>query len=148
VIVRRDVTLPAPREDVWRVISDPSSLPRWWPGVSRVEDATAEQWTKVFTSPGGKAVRADFTRIEAEPPDRILWRQEVEESPFERILVAATTEILLGDAGAGTRVTIELDQRPRGWARFAPFQFRSAGVKQVQGALDGLAELFGDREPA
>jgi uncharacterized protein YndB with AHSA1/START domain len=146
VIVRRDVTLPASREDVWRVVSDPSTLPRWWPGVSRVEDAADDRWTKVFSSGHGKAVRADFTRLTAEHLERLTWRQEVEESPFERILAAATTEILLGDAEGGTRVTIELDQRPRGWARFAPFQFRSAGVRQVQGALDGLSGLFGPEE--
>ena len=52
----------------------------------------------------------------------------------------------MGEADGGSRVTIELDQRPRGWARFAPFQFRAAGVRQVQGALDGLAGLFGPGE--
>jgi uncharacterized protein YndB with AHSA1/START domain len=143
VVVRREVTLPAAPDEVWRVVSDPARLPAWWPGVARVEEVTGDAWTKVFTSPKGKSVRADYTLVEVEPEERVTWRQEVEESPFERILASARTEIALGSEGAGTRVTIELEQRPRGWARFAPVQFRAAGVRQVQGALDGLEELFG-----
>jgi uncharacterized protein YndB with AHSA1/START domain len=148
VIVRREATLPATPDEIWRVISDPARLPAWWPGVARVEEADARAWTKVFSSPQGKTVRADYTLVESEPTTRVVWRQEVEESPFERILTSATTEIVLGAGDGGTRVTIELDQRPRGWARFAPMQFRAAGARQVQGALDGLAALFGVGEPA
>ena len=40
-------------------------------------------------------------------------------------------------------MAVALDQRPRGWARFAPLQFRAAGVRQVKGALEGLEALFG-----
>jgi hypothetical protein len=39
-------------------------------------------------------------------------------------------------------VAIELEQKPRGWARFAPLQFRAAGKRQVEGALEGLERLF------
>ena len=49
----------------------------------------------------------------------------------------------MSEADAGTRVAIELDQKPRGWARFAPLQFRAAGKRQVEGALEGLERLFG-----
>ena len=37
-------------------------------------------------------------------------------------------------------MAIELDQKPRGWARFAPLQFRAAGTRQVQGAARGAGE--------
>ena len=142
VIVQRETLVPAPPEEVWRLVSDPARLPQWWPGVTRVEEATPETWTTVLSSPKGKAVRADYTRLEIEPERRVSWRQEVEESPFERILAAAATEIALAPDEGGTRVTVALDQKPRGWARFAPLQFRSAGVRQVQGALDGLKAVF------
>ena len=39
-------------------------------------------------------------------------------------------------------MVLVLEQKPRGWARFAPLQFRAAGTRQVQGALDGLERLF------
>jgi uncharacterized protein YndB with AHSA1/START domain len=147
VVVRRERTLPVAPAEVWRVVSDPARLPQWWPGVSRVEEASPEAWTKVLSSPRGKMVRADYTRVDADEPHRLLWRQEVEESPFERILAASTTEILLAPAGGGTRVTIAVIHRPRGWARFSPVQMRAAATRQVQGALDGLAQVFDAETP-
>jgi uncharacterized protein YndB with AHSA1/START domain len=142
VIVRRETVVARAPEDVWQVVSDPDQLPRWWPGVSRVEDATRLAWTTVLTSPKGKAVRMDFTRVTADEPTRLVWRQELEQTPFERILAEAVTSLELAPDEDGTRVTIELEQKPRGWARFAPLQFRSAGTRQVQGALEGLERLF------
>ncbi len=141
--MRRERTLPATPEEVWRVVSDPHRLPAWWPSVTRVEDASPEAWTKVLQSPKGKAVRADYTLVEAEPPRRLLWRHEVDESPFERLLSSSTTEIVLEpSAGGDTRVRIALEHRARGWARFSPLQMRAAAAKQVEGALAGLNELM------
>ena len=146
MIVRRETLVPAPPEEVWRVVSDPARLPAWWPSVSRVEDASPEAWTKVMLSPGGKAVRADYTRVEAEEPTRLRWRHEVEESPFERILSASTTEIAMEARDDGTLVRISVEHRPRGWARFSPFQMRAAAIRQVSGALDGLVSLFREED--
>jgi uncharacterized protein YndB with AHSA1/START domain len=142
VKVRRATVVPERLDTVWDVVSDPDRLPDWWPGVARVEDASAQAWTTVLTSGTGKAVRADYTRVTASEPRRLVWRQELEESPFERILAEAVTSVELEEADGGTRVSIELDQKARGWARFAPLQFRAAGRRQVEGALQGLEGLF------
>jgi uncharacterized protein YndB with AHSA1/START domain len=147
VILRQEIVVRATPEEVWGLVSDPARLPQWWPGVTRVEEANADAWTTVLSSPKGKSVRIDYSRVEAEPQRRVVWRQEVEESPFERILASATTEIALAGDADGTRVTVSLDQRPRGWARFAPLQFRAAGRRQVQGAVKGLDAVFGSAEP-
>ena len=141
--MRRETVVPRAPAEVWQVVSDPDQLPRWWPGVTRVEEATAQAWTTVLASPKGKSVRMDYSRVEATAPTRLVWRQEVAASPFERILEEATTSLELSQADAGTLVAIELDQRPRGWARFAPLQFRAAGKRQVAGAVAGLERLFG-----
>jgi uncharacterized protein YndB with AHSA1/START domain len=146
VIVRRETVVSAAPEEVWRVVNDPTRLPQWWPNVSRVEEASPEAWTKVMLSPGGKAVRADYTRIEAEEPLRVLWRHEVEESPFERLLSASTTEIAMQPRDGGTLVRISVEHKPRGWARFSPFQMRAAATRQVAGALAGLARLVGGED--
>jgi uncharacterized protein YndB with AHSA1/START domain len=146
MVVRRERVVPAAAAEVWRVVSDPARLPQWWPGVARVEEASPEAWTKVLTSPKGKSVRADFTRMEAEEARRLVWRHEVEASPFERILSASTTEIVLEPENSRTRVEIALSQQPRGWARLSPFQLRAAATKQVEGALDGLERLLGPGE--
>jgi uncharacterized protein YndB with AHSA1/START domain len=143
VIVRRETVVPRAPDEVWQVVSDPDQLPRWWPGVTRVEDTSAQAWTTVLTSPKGKSVRMDYSRVEATEPTRLVWRQEVAASPFERILEEATTSLELAQTESGTRVAIELEQKPRGWARFAPLQFRAAGKRQVEGAVEGLERLFG-----
>ena len=145
MVVRRERVVPAAPAEVWRIVSDPTRLPAWWPGVSRVEEASREAWTTVLVLKTGKSVRADYSLVEAEEPERVLWRHEVEESPFERLLTESTTEIALApDAGGGTNVSLTLDQRPRGWARFSPFQLRAAARRQAEAALEGLAELLGD----
>ena len=141
--MRRELTLSAAPADVWRVVSDPARLPQWWPGVSRVEEASPEAWTKVLTSSQGKTVRADYTRLEADEARRLLWRHEVEGSPFERILARSTTEIVLEPDNGRTRVAIAVSQQPRGWARLSPFQLRAAATRQVEGALDGLQRVLG-----
>ena len=145
MVVRRERLVPAAPVEVWRIVSDPTRLAAWWPGVSRVEEASRDAWTTVLVSKTGKSVRADYSLVEADEHERVVWRHEVEESPFERLLTESTTEIALApDAGGGTVVSLTLDQRPRGWARFSPFQLRAAATRQAEGALEGLAELLGD----
>ena len=148
MIVRRERTVPAAPAKVWGVVSDPARLPQWWPGVSRVEEASPEAWTKVLTSAKGTAIRADYTLLDAEAPRRLRWRHEVEASPFERILAQSTTEIALEPEDGETRVEIAISQLPRGWARLSPFQLRAAATRQAEGALDGLERLLGPREAA
>jgi len=145
MLVRRERVVSSAPDDVWRIVSDPARLPAWWPGVTRVEDATRDAWTTVLVSPKGKSVRADYSLVEAREPKRLSWKQELEESPFERLLSSASTEITLEpESSGGTRVRLTLDQRPRGWARFSPFQLRAAARRQADGALAGLALLLGD----
>jgi uncharacterized protein YndB with AHSA1/START domain len=145
MVVRRERVVAAAPAEVWRVVSDPSRLPAWWPGVKRVEEATGDAWTTVLVSPKGKSVRADYTMVDSQEPERVMWRHEVAESPFERLLAESTTEIALAaDDAGGTVVRLTLNQRPRGWARFSPFQLRAAARKQAESALDGLAGLLGD----
>lgn len=147
MVVRRERMVMAPPAEVWRIVSEPTRLPAWWPGVTRVEEASPEAWTTVLVSPKGKSVRADYSLVDSSEPERLRWRHEVEESPFERLLAESTVEIELepGDGG-GTRVRLTLDQRPRGWARFSPFQLRAAAAKQAETALAGLAGVLGETD--
>ena len=138
--VKRTRTIEATPEDIWRVVSDPHHLPRWWPAVSRVEEADAIRWTKVFGTSAGKAVRADFTRVVAEEPRRLVWRQELEASPFERIMSSSETEIALDPENGATRVRLFSNQRLRGLSRLGAFMIRRATGRQLDSALDGLEE--------
>ena len=137
--VSRARSVRAAPEAVWKVVSDPEHLPRWWP----VEDASSEAWTAVLSSPRGKPVRADYSLVEAEPLRRLVWRQEVEESPFERILREAVTELTLQPAEEETEVAITLRQRPRGFARLGFVQLRRAAGRQYDAAHEGLEAAGG-----
>jgi uncharacterized protein YndB with AHSA1/START domain len=136
--VVRSRTVAAPQEAVWRIVSDPYHLPRWWPRVERVEDASETAWTTVTMSGRGRTVRFDFTRVYVDPPNRIVWRQELEQTPFERFLRESVTGVLLAAAESGTKVELRLVRRLRGLARFGGVQMRRAGRRELDEALEQL----------
>ena len=138
MIVTRSRTLAAAPEAVWRVLADPRSLARWWPRVERVKGITGEGWTTVLRSERGRAVRADWRLDGQEAGRRRAWAQEIEGTPFAKVLAERRVEATVEPAGDGTRVTIELRQRGRGMARFGRFMLRRAARKELDGALAGL----------
>jgi uncharacterized protein YndB with AHSA1/START domain len=141
VIVARSRTLAAAPEAVWRLLADPRSLARWWPRVERVKAVTADGWTTVLRSERGRALRADW-RLEAdEAGRRRAWSQELDGTPFAKVLSERRVEARVEPAGEGTRVTLELRQRSRGMARFGRFMLRRAARRELDGALDGLARV-------
>jgi hypothetical protein len=111
--------------------------------VVRVEDVTGDAWTNVLATPRGRTVRADFTRTDLEEPRRLAWRQEMEESPFERIFAAAETDIELSAADGGTRVAITSEERLRGRFRFGAFMVRRAARRRLDEALAGIERAVG-----
>jgi uncharacterized protein YndB with AHSA1/START domain len=142
--VSRARTIGASSQELWDLIADPAQLTRWWPDVVRVEEATPLAWTTVLSTPKGATIRADFTRLSAQEPRRIAWRQEIEESPFERILSQNTTEVELEpDGAAATRVKLRAVQKLRGYSRFGGFLFRRATRQKLDAALEGLARTVG-----
>ena len=141
---RRSRTVSAGPDQVWDVVGDPHHLTRWWPRVSRVEAVSADAFTEVLMSDRGRTLRADFRLIEAEPGRRIAWAQEVEGTPFARVLRASETEVLLEPRGASTEVAIELRQSLRGFlARVGSFMVTRAARNTLDEALDGLVRIVG-----
>ena len=136
--VARSRTLPAPPEQVWAVVGDPHHLPRWWPLTERVEAVDPDAWTSVMRSSRGKIVRADYLVEADEPPRRRAWAQQLEGSPFERVLREHRTEVALADADGATRVTLTVSQRGRGTARWGTFMLRRATRRRLEQALAAL----------
>jgi uncharacterized protein YndB with AHSA1/START domain len=134
----RSRTIAADPEQVWEVVADPHHLPRWWPKVRRVEDVRSGRWTKVFMTERGRPVRADYELLDSRRPRQLSWRQEIADSPFERVLDESVTEVRLEPAAEGTAVTIELRQKLRGLARLGPFLVRRGSRKLLDEALEGL----------
>jgi hypothetical protein len=92
----------------------------------------------VFVTKKGRPVRADFAVLEAREPSLLQWRQEVEDSPFERVLGDAVTEVRIEPAGEGAAVTISQRQKLRGLARLGGLLVRRATGRVLDEALDGL----------
>lgn len=139
--VRRHRALGATREEVWALARDPAHLPRWWPKVTRVEDAGDEAWTTVMETPRGKSLRVDYTVLESVEPERLVWRHEIEESPFERIMSDSRYQLTLEPAEGGTMATLSHRTRLRGFARFGVIQVWLATRRTLDGALQGLAGI-------
>ncbi len=142
---KRTRTIAAPAGDLWELISDPHHLPRWWPRVARVEAVEGDAFTEVMASPRGRMVRADFEVVSVdERALRLLWAQQIENTPFARLLTAAETELRLEPAGSGTDVTIELRQALRGvFPRIGASRIRRAAGATLEEALDGLERIVG-----
>ena len=139
----RTRTIDAPQQAIWEVVSDPYHLPRWWPRVTRVEDASDDSWTTVRTSSRGRAVRFDYTRVYADPPNRIVWRQEIEQTPVERYFREEVTGVLLSAVDSGTQVELRMVRKLRGLARFGGVQMRRAARRELDEALEHLDQVVG-----
>lgn len=147
---QRTRTIAASPQELWEVLGDPHHLPRWWPRVNRVEAVEEDAFTEVLMGGRGKVVRADFKRLDAVAERRVVWAQQVENTPFARILSSAETEIRLADAHAGdgpaTEVTIEMRQTLHGFlARLGSHLVRRAAAATLEEALDGLERIAGRR---
>jgi uncharacterized protein YndB with AHSA1/START domain len=142
--VSRKRVIAAPRERVWDLVSDPHHLPRWWPRTLRVEDVREVQgwrrsrWTTVLGTERGRSVRADYRCTGATRGERYAWEQEVEGTPFDKILRAASLEIELSSAGDGTGVTLAARERLRGFSRLGSPWMRLAVRRRLEEALDGI----------
>lgn len=130
--------------EVWRLVSDPHNLPRWWPRTSRVENVDAKgggrrtQWTKVLGTAEGRGVRADYRCLSSAENERYVWEQELEGTPFARHLRSARIEIALRPEGEGTRVELSSVQSLKGMSRLGSPMMRRGQRNTLDEALDGI----------
>jgi uncharacterized protein YndB with AHSA1/START domain len=142
-VARRSRVIAAAPEAIWRVISDPHQLPRWWPGVRRVEGVGSERFTQVQFTAKERPVRVDIRIVAGEPGRSLSWEQELAGTPFERHVAQAVTEFELAAQDGGTRVTVAQRQRLRGFSRGGGWMLRRATVRRLDDALSRLDELLG-----
>lgn len=142
--VTRTRTLEAPVGEVWKLVSDPYNLPRWWPRTARVENVDAKpggkrtQWTKVLQTAEGRGVRADFRCVSSAERERYVWEQELEGTPFERHLKALRVEISLKERDGGTKVSLTEEQSLKGMSKLGSPLMRRARGDVLDEALDGI----------
>jgi uncharacterized protein YndB with AHSA1/START domain len=134
--------------EVWKLVSDPYSLPRWWPRTGRVENVEGgggwrTRWTKVLETAEGRGVRADYRCVSSAEGERYVWEQELEGTPFERHLNASRVEIGLREQGAGTEVKLAAVQTLKGMSRLGSPLMRRGQSKLLDEALDGIERALG-----
>ncbi len=118
-------------------------MPRWWPGVKRMESVQDDRFTQVHMTKRGRPVRMDFRVLESEAPRRRSWEQELEGTPFERHLNESLTEVVLEPVGEGTNVTLVQRQKLRGYSRTGGLLFRRATGSRLTEALEELERICG-----
>ncbi len=142
--VTRTRTVEAPLAEVWKLVSDPYNLPRWWPRTARVENVDAKpggkrtQWTKVLQTAEGRGVRADFRCVSSAERERYVWEQELEGTPFERHLKALRVEIGMKERDGGTKVSLTEEQTLKGMSKLGSPLMRKARGDVLDEALDGI----------
>jgi uncharacterized protein YndB with AHSA1/START domain len=140
--VTRKRTISADAEDVWRLVSNPYDLPRWWPRTMRVESVEGEganaQWTKVLGTAEGRGVRADFRCRDSVEGERFAWEQLIPGTPFERHLRRYGVEVALDEADGATGVSLTSSQTLRGLSRLGSPMMRRGQGALLDEALDGI----------
>jgi uncharacterized protein YndB with AHSA1/START domain len=135
--------------EVWKLVSDPYNLPRWWPRVSRVENVDAKpggkrtQWTQVLATSEGRSVRADFRCVSSAEGERYVWEQELEGTPFERHLNGLRVEIGMRARDGGTEVSLTEEQSLKGMSKLGSPLMKRARKDVLDEALDGIEAALG-----
>jgi uncharacterized protein YndB with AHSA1/START domain len=140
--VTRSQRIAATAEEIWTVVSDAHHLPRWWPGVTRVENVARDRFTEVIPTRRGKPMRLDFRIVESIAPERLTWAQDLQGTPFERLLSAWTTTVTLQSDGDACIVTLEESQQLKGSLRAGALLQRRPARRRLESALEGLSALF------
>jgi uncharacterized protein YndB with AHSA1/START domain len=147
--VTRTRTVEAPPREVWRLISDPYNLPRWWPRTARVENVDPKpgdkrtQWTKVLQTSEGRSVRADFRCVTSAEGERYAWEQDLAGTPFERHLKALRVEVRLREREGRTEVGLTEEQSLKGMSKLGSPLMRRARGDVLDEALDGIEKALG-----
>lgn len=140
--------LDAPVNSVWELVADPYHLPRWWPRCVRVEDVRdsgrgdRRRWTKVLETDRGRIVRADYRCRSELEPHSVVWEQQVDGTPFERIVGEATLSVELKPEDGSTRMTLISRQRLRGLSKLGGVMMRRGTSRNLDEALAGAQQAL------
>jgi uncharacterized protein YndB with AHSA1/START domain len=142
--VTRKRTIDVPVGEVWKLVSDPYNLPRWWPRTGRVENVEQKpggkrtQWTKVLETAEGRGVRADYRCLSSAENERYVWEQQLEGTPFAKHLRSSRVEIALRQREGGTQVSLASAQTLKGMSRMGSPMMRRGQGSILDEALDGI----------
>lgn len=135
---------PAPRALVWRTLTEPEHVRRWWGGaactnpVCEMDVRPGGRWRHMMRLRNSPELRLELEFVEVEPPSRLVWQPAREAATGEARdgLSLARIEISLEELGADTRWTLV--------ARFDSMAEREAAMLSgFTSPLAAGAELLG-----
>lgn len=145
------LTVAAPLDEVWRVLTDPTRLGRAVPGCERVEQLDATHYAATL------AVKVQFMTIRARAHGTLLEAEEprhlVAELVGEQVAMAGAFRALLTvdltPLEAGTRLDYTLDLTVLGrLATLGEAIIRTTAQRQTTQLAENLAALFAARPAA
>jgi uncharacterized protein YndB with AHSA1/START domain len=121
--VTQAVEVDAPRERVWKLLTDPAELPRWWPDAAELDPRVGGRVVLNF-GPGN--VSGEITTWE--PPSSLGFTWEQSNMPGVRLHVAFTLHDLGDGRSLVSVVHSGFENAPpeareavvSGWAHFLP----------------------------
>jgi uncharacterized protein YndB with AHSA1/START domain len=128
--IRRELTLQAPRDRVWRALTDPAELVRWFPTRSAELDLRPGGALRLSWEHDGDEGFVD----EVEPGRRLLfrWRPQGSRRPHTRVTVT------LDDAPGGATTLVLVED---GFAALAADVREQTIIGNTQGWSEELEEL-------
>ena len=145
--VSRRQRLEASPGDIWRVVSDPYHLPRWWPRTQRVENVTSGPrraasgprcWRRETGGACAPTIAASAPQRASATCSSSSWRGHPSTGSCARPAPRSDA------ARAGRhRVTMTAEQRLRGLSRLGGLMMRRAMGRTLSEALNGLERATG-----
>jgi uncharacterized protein YndB with AHSA1/START domain len=103
--IERTVELPHPVERVWRAISDPAEIGRWFPNESATLDARVGGTGEFVWIIEGKEFRSEIHVHEVDAPRRFVWSWGHEASNTDEPVTTVEFDLAEGaDGGTTLRV--------------------------------------------
>jgi uncharacterized protein YndB with AHSA1/START domain len=129
-VVKAEIEIDAPRERVFRSLTDPAELAAWWgsDAMYRTYDWTIDlrpggRWSARARGADGSEMTVDGEYLEVEPPRRLVytWRPSWDDYAvttvrFDLEMTATGTRVLVTHTGFGDRTTAALGTG-EGWRR-------------------------------
>ncbi len=101
----------------------------------------------MLTTRRGSLVRADYRCTSSAEGERFIWEQELENTPFEKLLRSNRLSISLSTDGVRTKVTLEAEQAMRGLSRLGAPMAARATRRTLSDALEAIERTVVDPPP-
>ncbi len=134
--VEEEIRIAQPAETVWAVVADPRNDPRWCRKVISVEGVGERCWRVMHEPiPLRPPRELELTQLEAEPPYRLVLRQEDAAAVFD-------VEYRLEPIETGTRFTQISEFKWKKLPRVLHGTFARGVRRDVRGQLRALKQLL------